>query len=253
VTGGNHEQYTWANSCYAMATNIARSFKLYGWCTSIRGVESGGAVEGLPTHTFSTDDGGVDSKCPTEIAISDRREGELAKAGLMPLVHRKNTDFAAFIGAQSVHQPAEYDDPAASANANLGACLPYIFGTSRFAHYLKCIVRDKVGRPGMVTLTKKFDSSSPTLAKACANGKHFDKATLVMAKSGEGQQTFMTITFKEVRIADFNVSAAQGGEVHESVAVSYGDIEIAYKPQKADGTMGGDIKFGWDTRSTETR
>ncbi|MGJ7614536.1 MULTISPECIES: Hcp family type VI secretion system effector [unclassified Variovorax] len=109
------------------------------------------------------------------------------------------------------------------------------------------------GSPGMVTLTKKFDSSSPTLAKACANGKHFDKATLVMAKSGEGQQTFMTVTFKEVRIADFNVSAAQGGEVHESVAVSYGDIEIAYKPQKPDGTMGGDIKFGWDTRSTETR
>jgi type VI secretion system protein ImpC len=146
VTGGSHEQYTWANSCYTMATNIARSFKLYGWCTSIRGVESGGAVEGLPTHTFSTDDGGVDTKCPTEIAISDRREGELAKAGLMPLVHRKNSDFAAFIGAQSVHQPAEYDDPAATANANLGACLPYIFSTSRFAHYLKCIVRDKVGR-----------------------------------------------------------------------------------------------------------
>jgi type VI secretion system protein ImpC len=146
VVGGSHGQYTWANSCYAMATNIARSFKLYGWCTSIRGVESGGAVEGLPTHSFSTDDGGVDTKCPTEIAISDRREGELAKAGLMPLVHRKNSDFAAFIGAQSVHQPAEYDDPAATANANLGASLPYIFGTSRFAHYLKCIVRDKVGR-----------------------------------------------------------------------------------------------------------
>ena len=144
--GGNHEQYTWANSAYAMATNITRSFKLYGWCTSIRGVESGGAVENLPTHTFSTDDGGVDMKCPTEIAISDRREAELAKNGLMPLIHRKNTDFAAFIGAQSVHQPAEFDDPAASANANLGACLPYIFATSRFAHYLKCIVRDKVGR-----------------------------------------------------------------------------------------------------------
>lgn len=146
VAGGAHQHYTWANSCYAMATNIARSFKLYGWCTSIRGVESGGAVENLPTHTFSTDDGGVDTKCPTEIAISDRREGELAKAGLMPLIHRKNTDFAVFIGAQSVHQPAEFDDPAATANAALGASLPYIFGTSRFAHYLKCIVRDKVGR-----------------------------------------------------------------------------------------------------------
>jgi type VI secretion system protein ImpC len=144
--GGNHEQYTWANSAYAMATNITRSFKLYGWCTSIRGVESGGAVANLPTHTFSTDDGGVDIKCPTEIAITDRREAELARVGLMPLIHRKNTDFAAFIGAQSAHQPAEFDDPAASANANLGACLPYIFATSRFAHYLKVIVRDKVGR-----------------------------------------------------------------------------------------------------------
>jgi type VI secretion system protein ImpC len=144
--GGNHEQYTWANSAYAMATNITRSFKLYGWCTSIRGVESGGAVANLPTHTFSTDDGGVDMKCPTEIAIGDRREAELAKIGLMPLIHRKNTDFAAFIGAQSVHQPAEFDDPAATANANLGANLAYIFATSRFAHYLKVMVRDKVGR-----------------------------------------------------------------------------------------------------------
>ena len=145
VSGGKHEQYTWANSCYAMAANITKSFKLYGWCTSIRGVESGGAVEGLPTHTFSTDDGGVDIKCPTEIAITDRREAELAKNGLMPLVHRKNSDSAAFIGAQSVHQPPQFEDAAATANANLGARLPYLFATSRFAHYLKCIVRDKVG------------------------------------------------------------------------------------------------------------
>ena len=102
-----------------MAVNINRSFKLYGWCSRIRGVESGGAVEGLPVHTFPTDDGGVDMKCPTEIAISDRREAELAKNGFMPLVHRKNSDFAAFIGAQSLQKPAEYDDPDATANANL--------------------------------------------------------------------------------------------------------------------------------------
>ena len=94
-----------------MAVNINRSFKLYGWCSRIRGIESGGAVEGLPTHTFPTDDGGVDMKCPTEIAISDRREAELAKNGFMPLIHRKNSDFAAFIGAQSLQKPAEYDDP----------------------------------------------------------------------------------------------------------------------------------------------
>ena len=142
---GDHNKYTWANSAYAMATNINRSFKTYGWCSSIRGVESGGAVEGLPTHTFPSDDGGVDMKCPTEIAISDRREAELAKNGFMPLVHRKNSDFACFIGAQSLHKPAEYDDPDASANANLGARLPYLFAVSRFAHFLKCMVRDKVG------------------------------------------------------------------------------------------------------------
>ena len=144
----SHDRYTWANAAYAMAANINRAFKLYGWCTTIRGVESGGAVPNLPTHTFPTDDGGVDMKCPTEIAISDRREAELARIGLMPLIHRKNSDFAAFIGAQSLHKPAEYDDPDASANANLAARLPYLFATCRFAHYLKCMVRDKVGSFG---------------------------------------------------------------------------------------------------------
>lgn len=143
--GAAHDRYTWANSAYAMATNINRSFKEYGWCTSIRGVESGGAVANLPCHTFPTDDGGVDMKCPTEIAISDRREAELAKNGFMPLVHRKNSDFAAFIGAQSLQKPAEYDDSDATANARLSARLPYLFACCRFAHYLKCIVRDKIG------------------------------------------------------------------------------------------------------------
>jgi type VI secretion system protein ImpC len=143
--GAQHDKYTWSNSAYAMAVNINRAFKLYGWTTRIRGVESGGAVENLPTHTFPTDDGGVDMKCPTEIAISDRREAELAKNGFMPLLHRKNSDFAAFIGAQSLQKPFEYDDPDATANANLAARLPYLFASCRFAHYLKCIVRDKIG------------------------------------------------------------------------------------------------------------
>ncbi len=143
--GADSGKYGWVNAAYGMATNINRSFKEYGWCSRIRGVESGGAVENLPTHTFPSDDGGVDMKCPTEIAISDRREAELAKNGMMPLIHRKNSDLAAFIGAQSLHKPAEYDDPDATANANLGARLPYLFATCRFAHYLKCIVRDKVG------------------------------------------------------------------------------------------------------------
>ena len=141
----DHSKYCWANAAYSMATNINQSFKAYGWCSQIRGIESGGAVEGLPCHTFPTDDGGVDMKCPTEIAISDRREAELSKNGFMPLIHKKNSDFAAFIGAQSLHKPAEYDDPDATANANLGARLPYLFATCRFAHYLKCIVRDKIG------------------------------------------------------------------------------------------------------------
>jgi type VI secretion system protein ImpC len=143
VEGAQHDKYVWANAAYAMAVN--RSFKEYGCATRIRGIESGGAVEGLPTHTFPSDDGGVDMKCPTEIAISDRREAELAKNGFMPLIHRKNSDMAAFIGAQSLHKPAEYEDPDATANANLAARLPYLFATCRFAHYLKCIVRDRIG------------------------------------------------------------------------------------------------------------
>jgi type VI secretion system protein ImpC len=145
VDGVNHSKYLWVNSAYAMGTNITRSFKQYGWCARIRGVESGGMVEGLPCHTFPTDDGGVDMKCPTEIAITDRREAELAKNGLMPLSHWKNTDYAAFIGAQSLQKPAEYDDSDATANARLAARLPYLFAVCRFAHYLKCIVRDKIG------------------------------------------------------------------------------------------------------------
>ncbi|MGN7103124.1 type VI secretion system contractile sheath large subunit [Ralstonia holmesii] len=143
--GADHRKYVWSNAAYAMAVNINRSFKQYGWCTLIRGVESGGVVENLPCHTFPTDDGGVDMKCPTEIAISDRREAELAKNGFISLVHRKNTDYAAFIGAQSLQKPAEYYDADATANANLSARLPYLFACSRFAHYLKCIVRDKIG------------------------------------------------------------------------------------------------------------
>ena len=143
--GSDHHKYSWMNAAWAMAVNINRSFKLYGWCSRIRGGESGGAVTNLPVHTFPTDDGGVAMKCPTEIAIDDRREAELAKLGLMPILHRKNTDVAAFIGAQSLQKPQEYVDPDATANANLSARLPYLFAVCRFAHYLKTIARDKVG------------------------------------------------------------------------------------------------------------
>jgi type VI secretion system protein ImpC len=146
--GHKGEKYAWMNAVYAMAVNINRAYKEYGWCTRIRGVQSGGEVVNLPTHTFPTDDGGVDLKCPTEIAISDRREAELAKAGLIPLVHRKNTDKAAFIGAQSLYKPKAFfgeKGVEATASDNLSARLPYMFAVSRFAHYLKCMVRDKVG------------------------------------------------------------------------------------------------------------
>jgi type VI secretion system protein ImpC len=143
--GADHSKYVWSNAAYAMGANINRAFKLYGWCARIRGAESGGMVEQLPVHTFPTDDGGMDMKCPTEIAITDRREAELAKSGLIPLSHWKNTDFAVFVGAQSLYKPQEYDDPDATANANLSARLPYLFATCRFAHFLKCIVRDKIG------------------------------------------------------------------------------------------------------------
>ncbi len=142
------DKYAWMNAAYPMAVNINRAFKEFGWCTRIRGVQSGGEVINLPTHTFPTDDGGVDLKCPTEIAISDRREHELAKSGLIPIIHRKNTDKAAFIGAQSVYKPKKYfgeKGVEATASDNLSARLPYMFAVSRFAHYLKCMVRDKIG------------------------------------------------------------------------------------------------------------
>ncbi len=142
---GKHDHHLWLNASYALAVRITESFKTYGWCTRIRGVESGGTVEDLPTAMFPTDDGTMDVKCPTEIAISDRREAELSKAGLMALIHRKNTNQATFIGGQTVQNPKAYEDPAATANANLAARLPYIFASCRFAHYLKCIVRDWVG------------------------------------------------------------------------------------------------------------
>ena len=143
--GHDGGQYAWMNAAYPMAANINRAFKEYGWTVRIRGVQSGGEVVNLPTHTFPTDDGGVDQKCPTEIAISDRREAELSKSGLLPLIHRKNTDKAAFIGGQSIYRPKKYDNEEATASDNLSSRLPYMFAVSRFSHYLKCMVRDQIG------------------------------------------------------------------------------------------------------------
>jgi type VI secretion system protein ImpC len=200
---GDHSRYTWSNSAYAMAVNINRAFKLYGWCSRIRGVESGGAVEGLPVHTFPTDDGGVDMKCPTEIAIDDRREAELAKNGFMPLMHKKNTDFAAFIGAQSLQKPFEYDDPDATANANLSARLPYLFAVCRFAHYLKAIVRDKIGsfkeREDMEKWLNKWINKyvEPNPANASEEDKARKPlaAAQVVVKEVEGNPGYYNSTF----------------------------------------------------------
>jgi type VI secretion system protein ImpC len=144
--GPDASHYLWTNSAYAMAANVIRAFSLYGWCTRIRGVDGGGLVEGIPVLTFPTADGEVDCRCVTEIALGERHEAELARNGLMPLLHLKNTGAAAFFGAQSLQKPEEYEDPAATANASLSARLPYLFACCRFAHYLKCMVRDKIGR-----------------------------------------------------------------------------------------------------------
>ena len=145
VDGTDHSKYLWGNAAWALGARLTNSFALYGWCASIRGVEGGGLVEGLPAHTFKTDEGDIALKCPTEIAITDRREKELADLGLIPLVHCKGTDYAAFFSAQSAQKPKMYDTDSANANARLSTQLPYIFAVSRIAHYMKAIMRDKIG------------------------------------------------------------------------------------------------------------
>ena len=141
----DHDEYTWMNAAYAMGTTLTRAYAEYGWCTSIRGAEGGGKIENLPSHVFVSDDGDADQKCPTEIGITDRREAELSKLGFLPLCHYKNTDYAVFFGAQTTQKPKKFDDPEASANAQISARLPYIMATSRIAHFLKVMARDKVG------------------------------------------------------------------------------------------------------------
>ena len=140
-----HDEYCWMNAAYVLGTRLTDAFAKYGWCTAIRGAEGGGKVENLPSHVFTSDDGDPDQKCPTEIGITDRREAELSKLGFLPLCHYKNTDYAVFFGAQTTQKPKKYDRPEATANAAISARLPYIMATSRFAHYLKVMARDKIG------------------------------------------------------------------------------------------------------------
>src|SRR5260221_632561 len=145
VDGKDHKKYLWGNAAYSLGVRLTEAFSMYGWCVAIRGVEGGGLVDGLPTHTFETDEGEVAMKCPTEVAITDRREKEFSDNGFIPLVHCKGTDYAAFFATQSCNKAKKYDTDAANANARLSTQLQYLFAVSRFAHYLKAMVRDKIG------------------------------------------------------------------------------------------------------------
>ena len=145
LDGMEHDDYLWGNSAWALASRVTDSFAKHGWCATIRGVESGGLVEGLPVHTFKTESGDVAMKCPTEVQITDRREKEMADLGFVPLVHQKDTPNAAFFSVQSCQKPKEYESEDATANARISAQLPYIFAVSRFSHYLKAMMRDKIG------------------------------------------------------------------------------------------------------------
>jgi type VI secretion system protein ImpC len=145
VDGTDHSKYCWSNAAWALGSRVTQAFASYGWCATIRGVESGGLVEGLPVHTFKTDAGDLAMKCPTEVPVTDRREKELADQGFVPLVHCKGSANAAFFSVQSAQKPKVYNTDAATANARISAQLPYIFAVSRFAHYLKAMMRDKIG------------------------------------------------------------------------------------------------------------
>lgn len=204
---GKHDNYVWMNAAFAMGVNINRSHKLYGWGTQIRGVESGGTVLNLPVHTFPTDDGSVAMKCPTEIAIDDRREAELAKLGMMPILHRKNTDVAAFIGAHSLQdddaRAGRLVDPDAQANERLSANLPYLFPVSRFAHYLKAIARDKVGtfkersdmQKWLSEWINRYVLANPSMANDRAKAKRPLAAAEVQVDSVEGRPGYYNARF----------------------------------------------------------
>ena len=145
VDGSDHGKYLWMNAAYTLAARMTNSFSSFGMCVAMRGVEGGGLVQGLPVHNYYTDAGDVTMKCPTEVPITDRREKELADLGFAALVHCKDTDYAAFFAVQSSQKPKLYDTDAANANARLSTQIPYLMACSRFAHYLKAMMRDKIG------------------------------------------------------------------------------------------------------------
>ena len=202
VTGKEHSKYLWSNAAYAFGTRLTEAFALYQWCAAIRGVEGGGLVQGLPTHTFKTDEGDVALKCPTEISITDRREKEFSDLGFIPLVHCKNTDYAAFFGAQSCQKAKKYDQDAANANARLSTQLQYIMAVSRFAHYIKAMMRDKIG---------SFMSRSE-----CENFLNQWILQYTVASDNVGQEMKASHPLKEARIEVAEVPGKPG--VYKAVA-----------------------------------
>lgn len=191
-----HDDYCWMNAAYAMAARLTDAHAQYGWCTAIRGAEGGGKVTDLPTHVFQSDDGDLDSKCPTEIGITDRREKELSDLGFLPLCHYKNTDYSVFFGAQTTQKPKKYDRPEATANAAISARLPYLMATSRFAHYLKVMARDKIGSFMEASDTEKW------LNRWIGN--------YVNASEGAGQEARAKYPLREARIEVKEVEGSPG-------------------------------------------
>ena len=196
VDGNDHSKYLWSNAAYALGARLTSAFARYGWCAAIRGVEGGGLVEDLPAHTFATDEGDIALKCPTEAQISDRREKELADQGLVPLVHCKGTDYAAFFSVQSANKPRLYDKDAANANARLSAQMPYILAMSRFAHYLKAMMRDKIG--------------SFTTVQECQNFLNRWISQYVLADDTASQSAKAKLPLREARIEVSEVPGKPG-------------------------------------------
>jgi type VI secretion system protein ImpC len=202
VFGTDHSKYLWGNAAYAMGARLTEAFAKYGWTAAIRGVEGGGRVDGLPTHTFRTDEGEIALKCPTEIAITDRREKELSDLGFIPLVHCKGTDYAAFFGAQSCQKAKKYDTDAANANARLSTQLQYLLAMTRFAHYLKSIMRDKIG--------------SFMTRKACEDFLNRWIKKYVVSTEDAGQEIKAKFPLKEARVEVVEVAGKPG--IYKAIA-----------------------------------
>ena len=200
--GKDHNKYLWSNAAYVMGQRITNAFALHKWTAAIRGVEGGGIVQGLPAHTFKTDEGDIALKCPTEIAITDRREKELSDLGFISLCHCKDTDYAAFFGGQTTNKPKTYNTPQANANASLSSQLPYLLASSRFAHYLKAIMRDKIGS----FLTREN----------VANYLNNWIANYILLRDDAGQEIKAKYPLREARIDVFDVPGKPG--VYRAVA-----------------------------------